>query len=79
MADTVAGRRGRGRPERAKPMNKEMQALIGMLDAAGVSKERRAEALSKRYRSVAEQREAIKALANKPSGLHAKRLANRKK
>lgn len=74
MPDSVAERRKRGKPERAKPMNKEMAEELNALREAGVSQERLARALSKRYNSVAEQRAALRKLRGKQAGEHAEQL-----
>lgn len=79
MPDSVAERRKRGKPERAKPMNEEMRMELDALRAANVSPRRLARALSKRYGSVAEQRAALKALATGQSGGKAGELKYKRK
>lgn len=74
MPDSVAERRKRGKPERAKPMNKDMASDLDALREAGVPQEVIAKTLSRRFGSVAAQRAALRKLAGKQAGEHAEQL-----
>ena len=79
MPDDLKGRRGRVRPERARPMHPDMAGDLDALRAAGVSQEAIAAALSRRYRSAAAQRAALRALMGKQSGVHTRDLKVKRK